>query len=168
MKCWYCNKSGNLKKDCWKRKEENDGFKMEEKTVDTGSGMVDEVLYFSNILQHQDEWILDSGAFHHMFLHRSWFSNYQPIDGGVFLMGNNSSCKIVGIGSIRIKMFDGVVKTLANVRHVLELKNNLISLVVLDFGGYKLSCQGGVLKVSKGIEGYKSWKPLQDRRGVLR
>ena len=28
-KCWYCNKSGHLKKDCWKRKEENNDSKKE-------------------------------------------------------------------------------------------------------------------------------------------
>ena len=26
-KCWYCNKARHLKKDCWKRKEENDESK---------------------------------------------------------------------------------------------------------------------------------------------
>ena len=64
-------------------------------------------------------------------------------------MGNNASCKIVGIGSIKIKMFNGIVRMLTKVRHVLELKNNLISLGVLDSGGYKFASQGGALKVSK-------------------
>ena len=86
----------------------------------------------------------------HMCPHRSWFSSYQPIDGGVFLIENNASCTTVGIGSIRVKMFDGVVKTLTRVRHVPELKKNLISLGVLDSSGYK-SCQGGVHKLSKGF-----------------
>ena len=52
-------------------------------------GMVGEVLSVCNILQHQDEWILDSGAFDHMSPHRSWFSSYQPIDGGFIFMRNN-------------------------------------------------------------------------------
>lgn len=66
-------------------------------------------------------------------------------------MENNASCTTVGIVSIRIKMFDGVVKTLIEVRHLQELKRNLISLGVFDYSGYKFSCQGRVLKVSKGI-----------------
>ena len=66
-------------------------------------------------------------------------------------MGNDISCKIVGIGSIQIKIYDGFVKKLTDVRHLLELRKNLISLGVLDFARYKCTCQGGVLKVFKGI-----------------
>ena len=47
-------------------------------------------------------------------------------------MGNNATCKTVGIRSIRIKMYDGIVRTLTDVRHVLELRKNLISMEVLD------------------------------------
>ena len=66
-------------------------------------------------------------------------------------MGNDISCKVVGIGSIRIKMFDGTVKILTDVRHVPELRKNLIYLGVSDTGGYKIIVQGGVMKVYKGI-----------------
>ena len=47
-------------------------------------------------------------------------------------MGNDISCKVVGIGSIQIKMFDGTIKILTDVRHVPEVRKNLISLGVLD------------------------------------
>ena len=66
-------------------------------------------------------------------------------------MGNNVTCKTVGIGSIRIKMYDGIVRTLTDVRHVPELRKNLISMGVLDDVGYKFAVQGGVMKISKGI-----------------
>jgi hypothetical protein len=49
-------------------------------------------------------------------------------------MGNDISCKVVGIGSIRIKMFDVYVKMLTYMRHIPELRKNLISLGVLDTG----------------------------------
>jgi len=81
---------------------------------------------------------------------RDWFTTYQPIEGGVVLIGNNMSCKVVGIGSIRIKMHDGVVRTLTNVRHIPDLKKNLISLGTLDSQGYKYYAEGGVLRVFKG------------------
>ena len=66
-------------------------------------------------------------------------------------MGNDFSCNVVGIGSIQIKIFDGTNKILTNVRHVLELRKNLISLGVLDTNGYKTFIQGGVMKIYKGI-----------------
>ena len=51
---------------------------------------------------------------------------------GVVLMGNNATCKVAGIGTVRIKMFDGVVKTLGDGKHVSHVKRNLISLSTLD------------------------------------
>jgi len=37
-------------------------------------------------------------------------------------MGNDAMYKTVGIGNIRMRMFDGHVRTLTNVRHVTDLK----------------------------------------------
>ena len=37
------------------------------------------------------------------------------------------SCKTIRIGTIKIRMHDGVVRILTNVWHVPELKENLIS-----------------------------------------
>jgi len=113
--------------------------------------MIDEVLSICNILECHEEWLLDSGASHHMCPHRSWFSSYQAIDGGIVLMGNNVSCRTIGVGSIKIRMFDGIVRTWMEVRHVPELKKNLICLGVLDSRGFKFKSQGGALKVSNGI-----------------
>ena len=48
-------------------------------------------------------------------------------------------------------MFDGTNKILTDVRHVPELRKNLISLGLLDTNGYKTFIQGGVMKVYKGI-----------------
>ncbi|KAG8486777.1 hypothetical protein CXB51_020123 [Gossypium anomalum] len=50
-------------------------------------------------------------------------------DSKCCLMGNNASCKIAGVGTIKVKMFDGVVRTLSDVRYTAE---------------------SGVLKISKG------------------
>ena len=49
-----------------------------------------------------------------------------------------------------MKMFDGMERTISDVRHVPGLKKNLISLGTLDKNGCRIACQGGVLKVIKG------------------
>ncbi|XXG39781.1 hypothetical protein AAC387_Pa01g0653 [Persea americana] len=59
-------------------------------------------------------------------------------------------CKVVGIGAIKIKMHDGIVRTLSDVRHIPELKKNLISLGTLDFNGCAYKAGGGVMRISKG------------------
>ena len=75
------------------------------------------VLSFSTI-RSKDDWILDSECTHHMTPNRDFVFTYEAIDGGVLLLGNNAPCKIIGIGSIKTKMYDGVVRTLTEVRHV--------------------------------------------------
>ena len=47
-------------------------------------------------------------------------------------------------------MHDGIVRTLTDVRHIPNMRKNLISLSTLDGKGYKYSGGDGVLKVSKG------------------
>jgi len=65
-------------------------------------------------------------------------------------MGNDIACKTVGINNICIRMSDGQVRTLVNVRHVPYLKKNLLSLGVLEARGYNFYCVDGVIKVTKG------------------
>ena len=81
---------------------------------------------------------------------RDWFITYESVNGGSVLMGNDVVCKIVGIGTIKIRMHDKIVRTLKNVRHIPNLKKNLISLGILDSLGYKYSSEGGVIRVSNG------------------
>jgi hypothetical protein len=52
-------------------------------------------------------------------------------------MGNDFFCKIVGVGSIWIKMHDDSIRTLTYAVHVPELRKNLVSLGVLDSTGYR-------------------------------
>jgi hypothetical protein len=84
-----------------------------------------------------------------MCSHINWFISYQSVDEGVVFMGNGIRCKTVGVGSIRIMMFDGIVMELTDDRYVPEFKSNLISLGVLDSCGYKYTGQGGALTLSK-------------------
>ena len=58
-------------------------------------------------------------------------------------------CKTIGIWLIKIRMHDGIVRTLSNIRYVPDLKKILISLGTLDSNVYKFSAEGGVLRVSK-------------------
>ena len=64
-------------------------------------------------------------------------------------MGNEASCPIVGIGNVRIIMFDGVVRTLTGVLHVSSMNRQLISLGTLDKERFVCIGEGGVMKVEK-------------------
>ncbi|GJY56996.1 retrovirus-related pol polyprotein from transposon TNT 1-94 [Tanacetum coccineum] len=95
-------------------------------------------------------WIMDYACSFNMSPNHDWFVTYEEFDYGHVFMGNDSPCKVVGIGAIRIKMHDGVVRTLTDVRHVPDLKKNLISLGVLGLKGFKYTIENGVLCVLKG------------------
>ena len=47
-------------------------------------------------------------------------------------------------------MHDGVIRTLTDVRHIPDLKKNLISLETLHVNGFSYKCEKDCVKVSKG------------------
>jgi len=57
---------------------------------------------------------------------------------------------VEGIGTVCIKMFDGIVRELKEVRYVPQLKRNLISVGALETLGLVVSIRDGVLKMTKG------------------
>jgi len=65
-------------------------------------------------------------------------------------MGDDHPCNIEVIGTVCIKMCDGIVRELKEVRYVPQLKRNLISIGVLKALGLVISIRDGVLKMIKG------------------
>uniref|UniRef100_A0A2N9J6A9 Integrase catalytic domain-containing protein n=1 Tax=Fagus sylvatica TaxID=28930 RepID=A0A2N9J6A9_FAGSY len=97
-----------------------------------------------------NSWLLDSACSFHVTPHRNWFDTYRSINCGSVRMGNDATCTIIGMGTIKIKMSDGVVRTLEEVRHIPDMRKNLISLGTLDSKGYSYKSENGIMKVSKG------------------
>ncbi|KAH9800316.1 Histidinol dehydrogenase [Citrus sinensis] len=62
------------------------------------------------------------------------------------VMGNNQPCRTMGIGTIRLKMFDRMVRELKEVRFVPTLKKNLIYVGTLKAKGYKITIEDGIMK----------------------
>ena len=73
--------------------------------------------------------------------------NYEAYDGGIVVMRNNACCKVIDRGTIRLKMFGGMVRELKDVKHVPKLKRNLISLGMLDKMGCSVRLESSTLKV---------------------
>lgn len=156
--CKYCKKSGHEISECFKLKNKKEKMK-KDKSIDNKES--DETSYVNtchdgNLLlvgndqKSMNEWILDSGCTYHMCPHKHWFTSYEDVDGCSVIIGNSTPCTVVGKGSIQIKTHDGVIRTLTGVRHIPELKRNLISLGTLESKGCRYSVEGGVLKVLKG------------------
>ncbi|KAG2399616.1 Retrovirus-related Pol polyprotein from transposon TNT 1-94 Protease [Vigna angularis] len=157
FKCYNCGMRGHLKKDCWHKKSGGKNFEASSsqgcvaKTSEDGEILYSEAEGSSKgRRQLSDAWIVDSGATWHMTSHRDWFHTYEPVSGGSVFMGNDHALEIGGIGTVKIKMYDGTIRTLQGVRHVKGLKKNLLSVGQLDDLGCKIHIEGGILKMVKG------------------
>ena len=152
-KCHYCKKEGHWKKECTllKEKKEKDSTSNTSNVVSVVevNSVGDDIVLSVSTSCFGDAWVLDSACSYHMTLRRDWFTTYRSISGEV-LMGNNMTCKVLGIGIVRIKMYDCIVRILSNVCHVPNLRKNLLSLAIFDSQGYKYIGEGEVLRISKG------------------
>ena len=75
---------------------------------------------------------------------------YVQSHAGEVVIGDGSTCEIIGIDSIYIQVHDGSIKKLIDVCFVPKLKRNLISLSTLEAMGFNFAAIDGVLKVSRG------------------
>ncbi|KAK2981165.1 hypothetical protein RJ640_024388 [Escallonia rubra] len=165
IECWYCKEIGHIARKCSERKEKKNGKKHvnNANVAEEDDKSSDGDLYLVSLVEQQEgnllsvrdnsfftEWFIDSACSFHKCPHKEWFDCLTPCDGGTVLMGNDVVCKVMGIGTIKIKMFDGIVRTLGDVRYIPDLKKNLISLGTLDSIDCSISIKGGVMKVSKG------------------
>ncbi|KAH9733930.1 hypothetical protein KPL71_017199 [Citrus sinensis] len=121
VKCYNCGKKGHIKKECRSNQKRREGKEPESSnaqgcvasTSDDG-----EILYSKATTvsegrkQLSDVWLIDSGATWHMTSQREWFHTHEPISGGSVYMGNDHALEIAGIGTIKIKMFDGTIRTI--------------------------------------------------------
>uniref|UniRef100_A0A2N9G8B6 CCHC-type domain-containing protein n=1 Tax=Fagus sylvatica TaxID=28930 RepID=A0A2N9G8B6_FAGSY len=131
VKCYKCQKKGHIKRDCpdWNKGKEESS---------TSANIVADLEFDGDMLSVSSN---TDGTGSTLI----WSVNCGSVQ-----MGNDGTSTIIGMGTIKIKMFDGVVRTLEEVRHIPDMKKNLISLGTLDSKGYSYKFENGIMKVSKG------------------
>lgn len=67
--------------------------------------------------QNSDSWFFDIGCTYHVYSSRDLSGSYKAYDGGSVLVGNNALYKSIAIGTVRVKIFDGLVRTITDARH---------------------------------------------------
>ena len=93
---------------------------------------------------------MDSGCTWHMNPNKDLFEDLYDQYGGYVLLRNNKACKIAGVGYVRFKFHDESIRLLIEVKYVLDLKRNLISLGEFDKKGYVFQGEKSILRVMKG------------------
>lgn len=154
VQCYKCQQMGHIRKDCPNRKqqidERNSNSSQFGNVIQRGdSDCSDGDLLSVSSCKTSDSWILDTGCSFHMTWNKDWFDSYKSGDFGFVYMGNDKACAITGKGQIKIRMYNGVVRTLCDVRHVPELKKNLISLGTLHGNGFGYKTKKDCIAVSK-------------------
>lgn len=130
MSVFFCHKRGYWRKDCPKAQKKD-----EKKPVASNMACKDEDSYYSlNItpaayVANSSEWILDTRATYHWCPIREWFTDLCDLESRANMMGNDQPCYTIGIGTIRLKMFNRMIRELKKVRYVSALKKILISVV---------------------------------------
>ncbi|KAH9717295.1 hypothetical protein KPL71_021764 [Citrus sinensis] len=61
------------------------------------------------------EWILDTRATYHLCPIKEWFTDFRNLESSAVVMENDQPCRKLGIGTIRLKMFDGMIRELKEV-----------------------------------------------------
>ncbi|GMJ14768.1 hypothetical protein HRI_005146000 [Hibiscus trionum] len=151
LKCYNCGKKGHLKKDCWSSPKNSNPQGNMANTSDDGDALCCEAATaMEGRKRFADIWLIDSGATYHITSRREWFYNYEPISGGSVYSCNNHALEIVGVGTIKLKMYDGTIKVVRDVRHVKGLKKNLLSYGLLDNNASKIETRKGIMKVFHG------------------
>lgn len=89
-------------------------------------------------LDETDVWLMDSGASRHITFQRKWLHDFQETEGEHVAVGDGSSCKVKGRGTVYIKK--NVNRTWSNGRlddvlYVPSLKRNLFSVEACDRKG---------------------------------
>ena len=105
------------------------------------------ILSFENIT---DSWVVDSGASFHATPDKKYFHDYVQGDFGQVRLGDDKPCKIVGMGKVLVKQQNGNQWLLKEVRHVPDLKKNLISTGQLGGEGCVTTFTDKAWKVTKG------------------
>ncbi|KAL4376081.1 hypothetical protein GQ457_02G039440 [Hibiscus cannabinus] len=119
LKCYNCGKKGHLKKDYWSLPKNSNPQGNIANTSDDGDVLCCEAsTAMEGRKRFADIWLIDSGATYHMTSRREWFHNYEPISGGSMYSCNDHALEIVGVVTIKLKMYDGTIKIVRDVRYV--------------------------------------------------
>ncbi|KAK8957982.1 hypothetical protein KSP39_PZI000374 [Platanthera zijinensis] len=153
VECHYCHKKGHIKKFCYtlKNDQKKKGIASEGKdeghTAATVSTEEEDIIIIGDdvtaALACDDRcWIVDSEASAHVSHNRELFATYTTHDCGVLRMGNGDTSKVLGRGDMHLKTSTGALLVLRDVRHVPDIRFNMISVGRLGDEGH-LSVFGG-------------------------
>ncbi|RDX82681.1 hypothetical protein CR513_36491, partial [Mucuna pruriens] len=89
-----------------------------------------------NLVSDESIWIIDSSATLHVTPRKKFFTSYTSGDFGVLKMSNDGVTKVINVGDVCLQTNTRMQLWLRGVKHVPDVYFNLISMHMLDDGGY--------------------------------
>ncbi|CAL9248066.1 unnamed protein product, partial [Arabidopsis halleri] len=147
-KCHKCGKMGHKANACTKVGPSKDNGKSQANlTQDDLCAVVTEV---NTVEDNPLEWWYDTGATTHICVDKDMFCSYQKCKSEErLLMGNTGSSKIEGYGKVVLKMTSEREITLQNVKHVPDMRKNLISGTLMSKAGFAVIFESDKLVLKK-------------------
>ena len=135
IECYHCHKIGHYARDCKILKAK----KKEKKTNNNRKNELAAMVTEAFVAGDQVEWWIDTGATRHISGNRNSFTTYELVGGDKVLhMGNPSSAKVMGKGTIELKLTFKKMITLIDVLDVPNIRKNLVSGTLLSKHDFKI------------------------------
>ncbi|RDX90437.1 hypothetical protein CR513_27693, partial [Mucuna pruriens] len=128
--------SSQPEKHCFLWKKENKGKNGKSKEKDDDHDCVTTATGDDLVILQDFESIIDSGVTLHVTPRKEFFTSYTACDFGVLKMGNDGVTKVIGVGDVCLQTNTGMQLWLRGVKHAPNVRFNLISVHMLDDGGY--------------------------------
>ncbi|RVX06237.1 Retrovirus-related Pol polyprotein from transposon TNT 1-94 [Vitis vinifera] len=113
VECHYFHLKGHIRKYCRQLKRDMKQGKVEDKKNDN-----------------------DAVSSIYATPQKDFFTSYTSGDFGSVRMGNDGSTKAISMGDVRLETSNGTMLILKNVKHILDIRMNLISTGKLDDEGF--------------------------------
>ena len=159
--CSYCGRHGHLERECrTKRREQNQPQQRQQQqhgrrprahlqqlnVPEIGHYGMENLQLFVSSLNSSDcvpfhvkdttEWLLDTGATHHMTPHKRWLRDYKQLPTGMRVyLGDNHFLTAIGVGNMCVTLPSGVSVTISNIYHIPGLSRNILSVTTATSTG---------------------------------
>lgn len=161
VKCYYCNKTGHIKPNCWKWKQDQTRGKSGNSRQQNTTGhflLASENIRDDNVKPMESVWFVDSGASFHLCHNKILFKNVlrQLNHPKIIKLGDGSQITADYEGDIDMEcssIFGKFQLRVRNVLYVPQAKVNLLSVAQIQKNGYSILFENNECVVSHKASG---------------
>ncbi|KAL8139859.1 LOW QUALITY PROTEIN: hypothetical protein V2J09_005880 [Rumex salicifolius] len=165
-----CGKTGQFKRTNRKLHSEKNSEGSSKSTNNDSSESGDSDMLSVTSNSHTDSWILDSGCSFHMTPHKEWFETYKVGNLGSVRLGDGKTFGIVRLEKIKVRIHDGIIITLTEVRtlHVNGFDYTPdVDCVKVSKGAMTVELQLQCLNLTSQLYGICAWGNIRGSQGGI-